>query len=44
MISFDGRSRDNFGEMAVKNNPDFEEGVDVVGVSPLEDSISRGKR
>jgi len=36
MVSFNGRSWDYFHKATVENDPDFQEGVDIVGVSPFE--------
>ena len=38
MLSFHRRCWDDLGEATVKNDPNFEERVDIVGISPFEDS------
>jgi hypothetical protein len=41
MVSFNGRCRNNFNIAAIKNNPNFQEGVDRVSVSPLENAVKK---
>ena len=36
MISLNGGSWNNLYEATIKNNPNFQEGVDIVGASPFE--------
>ena len=41
MISFNRRCWDNFDKAAIKHDPNFEEGVDIVAISPFKDSEIR---